>query len=64
MGIQKAALEEFKMLYFKEFGTKLTNEQAYEYGTKLIDIVKLVYGSNLPKKWISGVDRDKIKKIG
>lgn len=64
MAIEQAALEEFKMLYFKEYGKKLSNEQAYEYGTKLIGLVKLVYGSNVPKKWVYKVDRKKVKKVG
>lgn len=58
------AIEEFKMLYLKEYGVKLSNEQAYEYGTKLIGLVKLVYGSNVPKKWVYKVDKSKQKKIG
>lgn len=45
------AITEFKTLYLKEFGVKLTNEQALDMGTKLIRLVKVVYGSNLPKKW-------------
>lgn len=62
MVIEQAALEEFKMLYLKEYGKKLSNEQAYEYGTKLIGLVKLVYGSNVPKKWVFRVDKERIKK--
>lgn len=57
-------LESFKKLYFKEYGIELTNNQAYEYGTRLIGLVKLVYGSNLPKKWKSTVDKGKLNKIG
>lgn len=62
MAIEQTALEEFKMLYFREYGKKLSNDQAYEYGTKLIGLVKLVYGSNVPKKWIYRVDKERIKK--
>lgn len=62
MAIQPAALEEFKIMYLKEYGIKLSNEQAYDYGTKLIGLVKLVYGSNVPKKWVYRVDRKKYKK--
>jgi len=47
--ISPEAVDEFKMLYFKEYGIKLSNEQAYDYGTKLIGLIKIVYGSNLPK---------------
>lgn len=58
------ALEEFKKLYFREYGIQLDNHQAYEYGTKLIDLVKQVYGPNLPKKWIFKIDRKVSKEIG
>lgn len=60
--MEQAALEEFKTMYLKEYGIKLSNEQAYEYGTRLIGLVKLVYGSNVPKKWVYRVDRKKYKK--
>ncbi len=60
--ISLEAVDEFKMLYFKEYGIKLSNEQAYEYGTKLIGLVKLVYGSSVPKKWVYKVDKEGIKK--
>ena len=45
------ALGEFKELYLKEFGINLTTDQAIELGTKLIRLVKVIYGSNLPKEW-------------
>ena len=62
MAIGQAALEEFKTMYLREYGIKLSNEQAYEYGTKLIGLVKLVYGTNVPKKWVSKIDRKVTKK--
>jgi len=49
--LNSEAITEFKTLYLKEFGVKLTNEQAVDMGTKLVRLVKVVYGSNLPKKW-------------
>lgn len=48
MEIDKEALKEFEELYLKEYGKKLTNEQAIDYGTRLIRLVKAVYGNNLP----------------
>lgn len=62
MAIQPAAMEDFKTMYLKEYGIKLSNEQAYEYGTKLIGLVKIVYGSSVPKKWVYKVDKEGIKK--
>ena len=44
------AVDEFKELFFKECGVKLTEEQAIEYGTRLVRMVKAVYGDNLPPK--------------
>lgn len=58
------AVNEFKKLYFKEYGIKLTNEQAIDMGTKLIRLIKAVYGPNLPKKWSSKViDTNKTKDV-
>lgn len=51
--INAEAVEEFKRLYFNEYGMKLTNEQAIDMGTKLIRLVKIVFGPNLPREWKS-----------
>jgi len=56
------ALAEFKVLYQKECGINLTNEQAIYLGTQLIRLVKVVYGPNLPKKWESRQTNGKIKE--
>lgn len=49
--ISAEAAEEFKRMYFREYGMQLTDEQAMEMGTKLIRLIKVVFGSNLPKEW-------------
>lgn len=49
MQLNQAALEEFKHLYAQQYRVKLTDQQALEYGTRLITLVKAVYGKNLPK---------------
>lgn len=49
--ISAEAVEEFRRLYFREYGMRLTNEQAVDLGTKLIRLVKVVFGANLPKEW-------------
>ena len=36
-------------LYFKEYGIKLNQQEALEYGARLINFVKAVYGRNLPE---------------
>ncbi len=37
--INKEELEEFKKITFKEYGIKLTDEQAYEQGSALLRLV-------------------------
>ncbi len=49
MILQAEAIEEFKKLYFSEFGVVLTNEQTLSYGSSLVGLVKAVYGHNLPQ---------------
>ncbi len=46
--INQEALVEFKKLYLKEYGAQLTDQQALEYGTRLINLVKAVYRNRLP----------------
>lgn len=41
--ISQIALSEFKELYLQEYGIRLTDQQAVEYGTKLIKLIKPVY---------------------
>lgn len=57
------AIGEFKSLYSKEFGITLTDNQALDFGTKLIRLVKAVYGPDIPKKWMSKIDRNKKKSL-
>lgn len=58
------AVNEFKELYFKEYKIRLTDEQAIDMGTKLIRLIKAVYGPNLPTKWKSKeVDTNKTKGV-
>ena len=45
----KKAIDEFKQVYLEEYGEELTNEEALELGTRLMNFVKAVYGNNLPK---------------
>lgn len=58
------AIGEFKSLYFKEFGINLTDNQALDFGTKLIRLVKVMYGQDIPRKWVPKIDRDKKKGLG
>ena len=46
--IDQKAIAEFKELYFQEYGIKLTDQEAMERGSRLINMIKAVYGHNLP----------------
>jgi hypothetical protein len=50
MQLDNGAIDEFQQLYFKEYGIKLTRQDAFELGARLIQFVKAVYGKNLPDK--------------
>ena len=45
MEIDKESLEEFKKLWKKEFGEKLTDEEARRKADYLVNIYRAVYGS-------------------
>lgn len=62
--IDPEAIEEFKKLYLKEHGILLSNDRAIALGTQLVRLVKAVYGSDIPKKWVPKIDRDKKKGLG
>jgi hypothetical protein len=45
--ITKEATYEFQRLYFEEFGVKLPDKKAVEYGDRLVGFVQAVYGNDL-----------------
>lgn len=47
--LDEEAIIEFQKLYKREYGVLLSTQEAMEYGLKLIELVKAVYGHNLPK---------------
>lgn len=47
--ISQIALSEFKELYLKVYDIQLTDQQTVEYGTRLVQLIRTIYGSNLPK---------------
>ena len=49
MQLDRDAIEEFKQIYQREYGKRLSEAEAVEFGTRLIGLVKVVYGANLPK---------------
>lgn len=41
--LSKDAIEEFKAIYKKEFGEDISDEEALEKGTELINLFKVIY---------------------
>lgn len=54
--INQEAIKEFKELYFQEYGVVLTDEQALDYGIRLVRLVKAVYGDSLPKANLTNME--------
>lgn len=50
MIIDANAIDEFKNLYNTEYGVTLSNKEATVMFNKLINLVRAVYGKNLPTK--------------
>ena len=48
--ITKEELEEFKQLALKEYGIRLTDEQAYEQGSALLRLVDCMIKKTVEKK--------------
>lgn len=51
----KEAIKEFKQIYKKEFGKEISDQEAYEQGSRLVNFFKLLYeidsrGKNEKKK--------------
>ena len=46
--LSKIAVDEFKNLYLQQYKQILTNELALKLGSKLVELVKAVYGNQLP----------------
>jgi hypothetical protein len=42
MRLNKKAIDEFKEIYFREFGQQITDEEAQELVSKLISLVKIL----------------------
>ena len=51
MQLSTEALEQFKKMYMDMYKIQLSNQEAIEYGTGLILLVKTVYGKDLPKRF-------------
>ena len=43
MALSKESIQEFKKIFKKKFGEDITDQEAMEHGTKLVEFVKLIY---------------------
>lgn len=43
MQLTEQAVREFQELYLREYGAKISREQAMDLGMKLVDLVSIVY---------------------
>jgi hypothetical protein len=54
MRLSKRAIEEFKEIYFREYGKYLSDEEAQEMGQRLISLFRIIYrpipGKDVPIK--------------
>lgn len=55
MLLNKQAIDEFKRLYLKENLIRITTKEAVEFGSRLICLVKAVYGDS--PSYLKGIDR-------
>jgi len=46
MKLSKERLEEFKDIYYKHYGEKLNDEDAYEKASKLVGLLEKIYKPN------------------
>jgi len=57
--ISKKALEEFKKIYKEEFGSDISDEEALEKATNLLNLFRVIY-KPIRKDWIK--DKEDTKK--
>lgn len=43
MRLSKQAIKEFKDIYYKEFGEKISDEETQEMGANLLSLFKIIY---------------------
>lgn len=48
MQLSTKALEQFKKMYEEKYEIQLSDEEALEFGIRLIKLVKAVYGNRIP----------------
>ena len=43
MRLSKEAIKEFKEIYYKEFGERISDKEAQEMGASLLSLFKIIY---------------------
>ena len=43
MRLSKEAIKEFKEIYYKEFGERISDKEAQEMGANLLSLFKIIY---------------------
>lgn len=56
--ISKKALQKFKAIWKKEFGTEISDEKALESATKLLTLMDAVYRP-IKKEWLKEYEQKK-----
>jgi len=49
--LSEAALQEFKKIWFEEFGEEISDEKAAELGINLLSLFNVIY-KPVPKSWL------------
>lgn len=49
MALTKKAIEEYKEIYYKKFGKSISDAEALEQGTRLINLMRVIY-KPIPKE--------------
>lgn len=56
--LSEEALQEFKRLFLEEFEEEISDEQAIDMGTSLLNLFDHIYRP-LKKKWVEEIPEDK-----
>ena len=61
--ISQTALQEFKKIWFEEFGEEISDERATELGINLLMLFNYIYRP-IKKEWLEEFSDDKNLKLG
>ena len=61
MRLSKRAIKEFKEIYYREFGSIISDEEAQEKGQSLLSLFKIIYRS-IPADEINNLKKHRKKE--